>query len=110
MEPPSEDDAARVSFLHRRLGATFDKRVVTLGPGDTRPYRAEEWDDALVVVERGEVLLECADGGARRFAEGAVLWLAGLGLLALRNEGREPAVLVAVSRRAPPADEVPAEA
>ncbi|MCO1653563.1 cupin domain-containing protein [Pseudonocardia humida] len=109
MEPAGEADAARVSFLHRRLSASFDKRVVTVAPGARRPYRAEEWRDALVVVESGEVQLECADGGRRAFATGAVLWLAGLGLVALRNESREPAVLVAVSRRAPPADE-PAEA
>lgn len=95
-------DAERVSFLHRRLSATFDKRVVTLEPGTSRPYLAHEWYDALVVVEAGEVQLECADGGRRRFAAGAVMWLAGLGLLALHNDGPDAAVLVAVSRRAPP--------
>lgn len=102
-EPADGVGAARVSFLHRRLSASFDKRVVTLEPRGRRPYRAAEWDDSLVVVESGEVLLECADGGRRRFAAGAVLWLAGLGLIALHNEGEELAVLVAVSRRAPPA-------
>jgi len=109
-DPDDGLDADRVSFLHRRLSATFDKRVVTVEPGGRRPYRAAEWDGALVVVESGEVRLECADGGARRFAAGAVLWLAGLGLLALVNDGWEPAVLVAVSRRAPAADDLPAEA
>jgi quercetin dioxygenase-like cupin family protein len=99
-------DGERVSFLHRRLSSAFDKRVVTLEPGSSRPYLAHEWADALVVVESGEVQLECGDGGRRRFATGAVLWLAGLGLLALHNEGTEPAVLTAVSRRrGPPGDE-----
>jgi hypothetical protein len=98
-------DTAPVSFLHRRLSASFDKSVVTVEPGGRRPYRAAEWDGALVVVESGEVLLECADGGARRFATGAVLWLAGLGLVALHNPGADPAVLVAVSRRRATPDE-----
>lgn len=95
-------DAEPVSFLHRALSSSFDKRVVTLDPGGSRPYRAAEWHDALVVLELGEVVLECADGGRRRFAAGAVLWLAGLGLVALHNESAEPAVLVAVARRRGP--------
>jgi hypothetical protein len=98
-------DGERVSFLHRRLSSTFAKRVVTLEPGTSRPYLAHEWADALVVVEAGEVQLECDDGGRRRFAAGAVMWLAGLGLLALHNDGVEPAVLVAVSRRRAPPEE-----
>ncbi len=102
MEPAGadpEDDAGPVSFLHRRLSAAFDKRVVTLEPGDSRAYRAAEWRDAIVTVEGGQVQLVCADGGHRLFGAGAVLWLAGLGLVALHNPGAVPAVLVAVSRR-----------
>jgi quercetin dioxygenase-like cupin family protein len=96
-------DGEQVSFLHRQLSPAFAKRVFTMEPGRSHPYLAHEWADALVVVEAGEVVLECGDGGRRRFAQGAVLWLAGLGLLALHNEGIDPAVLVAVSRRrAPP--------
>jgi hypothetical protein len=95
-------DADPISFLHRPLGSAFTKHVVTLDPGSSRPYLAAEWRDALVVVEAGEVVLECRDGGRRSFATGAVLWLADLGLLALHNEGLIPAVLVAVSRRHPP--------
>jgi hypothetical protein len=97
-------DGEQVSFLHRKLSSTFDKRIVTLEPGATRPYLAADWHDALVVVEAGEVQLECADGGRRQFATGAVMWLAGLGLVALHNEGIVAAVLVAVSRRRAPPD------
>jgi hypothetical protein len=95
-------DGERVSFLHRKLSASFNKQVVTLAPGASRPYLAHEWRDAIVVVEAGEVALECEDGGRRRFAAGAVMWLAGLGLLALHNDGVDPVVLVAVSRRRGP--------
>ncbi|HZG92804.1 MAG TPA: hypothetical protein VEZ42_21545 [Pseudonocardia sp.] len=97
-----DGDAAPVSFLHGRLSSAFTRRVVTLEPGGSRPYRSADWADALVVVEGGELVLECTEGGRRRFPAGAVLVLAGLRLLALHNEGPGPAVLVAVSRRSPP--------
>lgn len=92
-------DAEPITFLGRSLGPSFLTRVVTLAPGGTRPYDPAEWRDALVVVECGEIELECRAGGRRRFGSGEVLWLAGIGLRALHNRGTETAVLVAVSRR-----------
>jgi hypothetical protein len=80
--------------------AGFALRVVAVPPGDELAYVAGDWSDAVVVVEHGEVELECLAGGRRAFACGAVLWLAGMPLRALRNPGPEPAVLSAVSRRA----------
>jgi hypothetical protein len=74
---------------------------MTLDPGDTRPFRAEDWRDALVVVERGEIELRCHAGGRRRFSAGAIMWLQGMDLHELHNPGGEPAVLSAVSRRLP---------
>lgn len=100
MDPPAPDDGDRLPFLHRRPGPAFVRTVITVWPGNSRPYDAAEWRDALVVVECGEIELECRGGGARRFGAGQVLWLAGLGLRALHNRGIEPAVLVAVSRAA----------
>jgi quercetin dioxygenase-like cupin family protein len=91
----------RLSFLDGPLPARFRLRALTLAPGGTRPYRAEDWADALVVVERGEIELCCRAGGRRRFAAGAVMWLQGMELEALHNPGAEPAVLAAVSRRLP---------
>ena len=99
MGRPTDGDA--VSFVGRLLGPAFDKRVIDVGPGCSRPYAAAEWHDALVVVEAGEVHLECTAGGRRAFGRGAVLCLAGLPLVALHNPGPVPAVLVAVSRRQP---------
>ncbi|WP_219412551.1 hypothetical protein [Pseudonocardia nigra] len=93
-------DGEGLSFLGRKLGSSFVTRVVTIAPADSRPYVESEWRDALVVVECGEVDLECRAGGHRRFGRGAVLSLTGLGLRALHNTGLEPVVLVAVSRRA----------
>ena len=67
-------------------------------PGATRPYRDADWWDSLVVVEHGAMELECVRGGRRRFEAGAVMWLAGLPLVALHNPGPEPVLLAAVSR------------
>jgi quercetin dioxygenase-like cupin family protein len=92
-------DAEPISFLGRPLGPSFRTSTVTIRPGGTRPYVEEEWRDALVVVESGAVVVECNAGGRRTFGSGDVLWLTGMGVRALHNEGQEYAVLVAVSRR-----------
>ncbi|MGH2970359.1 MAG: hypothetical protein ACRDK0_15055, partial [Solirubrobacteraceae bacterium] len=95
MHAPGGD---RLSFLDGPLPPAFDRREVAVAPGRARAYDEAEWSDALVVVERGEIELECMAGGRRRFACGDVLWLSGLPLRALHNLGREPALLVAVTR------------
>jgi hypothetical protein len=76
----------------------FRLRSVVMEAGAARIYNESEWRDALVVVTRGEIELECADGEACRFGRGSVLCLQGLPLRALRSRGTEPAVLFAVSR------------
>ena len=89
----------RLSFLNRSLPPSFEVRLVSLEPGHERPYDEEEWRGALVVVERGELELECVRGGTRCFTSGSVLWLFGLPLRTLHNRGREQTLLSAVSRR-----------
>ena len=94
-----DDCRDRLSIAGRRLPPAFVRREVIIAPGDERPYDPEEWRDALVVVKRGDVAVECRAGGAIHFRSGDMLWLTGLPLRALRNDGDEPVVLVAVSRR-----------
>ena len=77
----------------------FDFRAVGVEPGAHRIYDEAEWADALVLVARGEIELECLGGTTRRFTSGDLVWFAGLPLRALHNRGREPALLVAISRR-----------
>ena len=91
----------RLTFLHGPLPSRFRLHAVTIDPGCTRGYRAAEWDDALVVVERGEIELECRAGSRWRFGEGAIMWLQGMDLHAMHNPGAVPTVLSAVSRRLP---------
>ncbi|MFC4947020.1 hypothetical protein [Pseudonocardia sp. GCM10023141] len=76
----------------------FRRRVVTIAPDDWHAFVDSEWDDSLVVVERGDIELYCS-ATVRRFAQGAMLWFSGLGLRALHNPGVEDTVLVALSRR-----------
>ncbi len=83
----------------RRVPAAFDVRVVTVLPGRRLRYHAHEWEDALVMVERGAIELESDSGATWCFECGAVLWLTGLGIYALHNRCHESAVLIAVSRR-----------
>src|SRR5215831_18959977 len=90
----------RLSFLGRQLPMSFVLKVLTLPPGDEEPYREDEWADAIVIVEQGELELECTAGGSRQFRRGAILWFAGLPLRTLRNRGEVPVVLTAVSRAA----------
>ena len=91
----------RLTFLDGPVPSRFRLRGVTLEPGSTRPFREDEWHDALVVVERGEIELECRAGSRRRFPEGAIMWLQGMDLQAMHNPGTEATVLSAVSRRLP---------
>jgi hypothetical protein len=76
----------------------FRVRRIVMAPGAEREYDEAEWRDALVVVEAGDVELECNGGSRRGFRRGDVLWLIGLPLRALRNRGAVPTVLLAVSR------------
>jgi hypothetical protein len=89
----------RLSFLGKRFSPAFELRVLALPSGCERLYDGAQWRDAIAVVERGEIELEGSSGSRFRFGRGDVLWLTGLPLRALCNRGREPAVLVAVSRR-----------
>ncbi len=85
-------------FLGKRVPAGFEVRRVVLAPGAVRPFDESEWRDAIVVVESGKIELECRSGRRCRLRRGDVLWLVGLPLRALRNSGRAPTVLIAVSR------------
>jgi hypothetical protein len=76
----------------------FDVRRVAVAPGCALAYDEADWRGALVVVERGRIELEGMGGGRRTFERGAVLWLVGLSLRALRNHGPERAVMVAFTR------------
>jgi hypothetical protein len=96
---PGHLSSERLSFLGKRLPPAFAMRVVALASGGECVYDHGDWRDAIVVVERGQIELESSEGSRLCFRRGDVLWLIGMRLRAIHNRGREPAVLVAVSRR-----------
>jgi hypothetical protein len=76
----------------------FQRRVVRLEAGSSRPYDEADWEDALVIVTAGEIELEGLSGRRWRFPRGAMLWLTDLPVRAIHNPGVEAAELTAVSR------------
>jgi hypothetical protein len=90
--------AQPVSFFSGRLPSWVEVRMFAIEPGDERIYRATEWRSALVVVERGQIELRCINDTRWRFERGATLFLAGLPVRALRNDGFETTLIAAFSR------------
>lgn len=75
------------------------RRTLILPPGEVHEVVAADWADTLLVVERGELDVECRSGRRARFAAGAVLTLAQLPVRRLHSCGPEPLALCAVTRR-----------
>jgi hypothetical protein len=95
------DEPPRISFLGAGCAKTFRRRIVILQPRDAIDFVASDWDATLVVVERGELEVECCSGTRAHFGDGAVLSFCGLTLRRLRNAGDGPLVLSALSRNRP---------
>ena len=93
------DLGERLSFLDRRVPPQFQVRQIAVPPDAERTVQQGEWADALLVVERGRVEVECLDGARGSFGRGDVLCLRRLSLRLLRNRGRGPVLLIAISRR-----------
>jgi quercetin dioxygenase-like cupin family protein len=82
----------------------FQVRLIMIPPGGERPYRAAEWHDALIQVERGSVELYSTGGRRVRLSKGAILSLDRLALRTIRNHRRTTAVLSAFTvKRTDPA-------
>jgi hypothetical protein len=92
------DDAEKVSFLCAPFPQSLRLRTVILQPQDALDYRRADWLDTVVVVERGELEMQCRSGARAWFGPGATLVFTGLGLRRLRNPGNAPLVLSALTR------------
>ena len=94
----SDADERSLSFLGRSTPAGMAVRTVSIPAHTDLVYEPSEWTRALVIVEAGEVELECHTGARARFGAGSVLFFDGLPLRAVRNAACGPALLSAVSR------------
>jgi hypothetical protein len=90
-----------VSFTGRQCPGRFRLRTLTLQPSDAIDFVPADWADAVVIVERGALEIECRTGRRATFDQGAVLVFDGLTLRRLRNAGAVPLVLSALSRPRP---------
>jgi catechol 2,3-dioxygenase-like lactoylglutathione lyase family enzyme len=94
-------------------GRAFEAWRTVLAAGAQLPTSADDWHDALVIVEAGSLEVECLGGGHRRFEAGDMLCLAWLPLRALHNRGDTAVRLLAVRRRSdefrPPTRSAPAK-
>jgi hypothetical protein len=95
----------------------FQVRLIVIPPGRERPYRAAEWHDALIRVERGSVELYSTSGRSLRLSKGAILSLDRVALRTIRNDRRTAAVLSAftvkrtyLARRPVPSSQEPVRA
>jgi hypothetical protein len=103
------DEGAGHALFRARLAEGFSRRVFRLAPGAS--LDAERLVGAIVIVERGVLELECRAGTCGRFGRGSMIPFAGVPVVHLRNAGRGPVVLVAVSRaRTGATDEFSADA
>ena len=91
-------ESAGDALFRDPLPAGFSRLVLRVAPGADLDLEASAVPDAIVVVEAGEVELECRSGARRRFGRGSMIPIARLPTAHLRSVGPGLLVLVAVSR------------
>lgn len=97
----TDDDADRLALTAAGNRAPHVRTsMLTLEPGTAIDYRKVGWPGALVIVEQGDLEIECASGARARFPAGSVLTFEGLNLRRLHNTGACSLILHALSRRA----------
>ena len=94
------DESAAGALFRGPFPAGFARRVLRVAPGLELALVPGGLPDAIV-VEHGELELECRAGTCRRFGRGSMIPIARLPIGHLRSVGSDPLVLVAVSRGQP---------
>lgn len=92
------DESAGGALFRGPLPAGFSRRLLRVAPGLELGLEPDRLPDSIVVVEQGELELECRAGTCRRFGHGSMIPIARLPIAHLRSVGSGPLVLVAVSR------------
>jgi hypothetical protein len=86
------------ALFRGHLPEGFYRRVLRVKRGLELDVEPGGLPDALLVVEQGEVELECRAGTRRRFGRGSMIPIGLLPVSRLRSVGPGPLVFVAVSR------------
>lgn len=94
-------DADRPAFLGRPIPDKFGVRRITVPPGAERRTVADEWKDAIVVLESGAIDVVAPSGGRRTFAPGDMLCLEWVACERIVNVGTVDAELIAIHRSPP---------
>jgi hypothetical protein len=92
------DESAGAALFRGPLPEGFSRRVIRVADGLEVSPHASCRPDTIVVVEEGELEVECRAGTCRRFGRGSMIPIARLPVAHLRSVGPDPLVLVAVSR------------
>jgi hypothetical protein len=72
---------------------------VSFPAGTPVGYDPGAWAQTLVMVQQGVLRLTCQSGRDADFPAGAIVYLAGLPLASIGAAGREPVLLLLLSRR-----------
>jgi hypothetical protein len=96
------DDSTGEAIFRDPLPAGFSRRVLRVAPGLELDLDAPGIPDALVLVQEGEIELECRAGTRRRFGRGSMIPITRLPAAHARSVGPGPLVLVTVSRASLP--------
>jgi hypothetical protein len=92
------NDGAGDALFREPLPAGFSRRVLRIAPGLELDLAARGVPGAIVLVEDGEIELECLAGAHRRFGRGSMIPISRLPVAHARSVGPRALVLVAVSR------------
>src|SRR4051794_40527534 len=84
----------------RLRGMPVHVRAVSIGPGETREVDTRDYAGSLVLVDGGEIELVCGSGACRRFADGDMFWVEGLGVRHVVKVSSRRTRVVAVARAA----------
>lgn len=91
-------ESASDALFRDPLPEGFRRRVFRVPRGGELALEPDLLADAIVVVEQGELELECRAGTCRRFGRGSMIPTACPPVSRLRSVGPGPLVLVAVWR------------
>jgi glyoxylate utilization-related uncharacterized protein len=99
------NDELEVERLACCESSSFARRTIELSAASVLDDDGQvNWDEAIVFVTAGEIELTCRTGARARFRRGDILCFAPFPHRVVRNDGVEPARLLAIWRRTKPSE------